>query len=63
MVNLKLKRKETIIMQKESKTDILKQSGDLLGEVCEAKKLSKASDDEIITLTVECSAFFTLVCC
>ena len=50
-------------MQKESKTDILKQSGDLLGAVCEAKKLSKASDDEIITLTVECSAFFTLVCC
>ena len=49
-------------MQKESKTDILKQSGDLLGEVCEAKKLSKDSDDEIIKLNVECSDFFTIVC-
>ncbi len=50
-------------MQKTETKEELKKVGSLLDEISEAQKLSPQSDDAIFTLTVECSAFFTLVCC
>ncbi len=37
--------------------------GNLQDEIAEVKKLSNGTNNEVVTLTVECSAFFTLVCC
>ena len=50
-------------MDKKNDKDAYRQVGDLMDEILEAKKISAGSDKEIFTLTVECSAFFTLVCC
>lgn len=47
----------------ELNREILSQVGNLVDEMNEAKKLSKKPDSDIITLTVGCSAFFTIVCC
>lgn len=50
-------------MDNEYNIDFFSQAGNLMDEVQEAKKNNGGSDEEIFTLTVECSAFFTLVCC
>lgn len=50
-------------MDKDKKNDILVCAGDLEREFSELKKLSEKSNDEIITLTIDCSAFFTMICC